>query len=162
MIIFSVPWYSRFSNKCLKVKSQRICKMDQHFKIRKLWKVENYDGVGMIKNTIQTVRPMSYFGFWNPGNFCLWNPGLWNPSHGIRNPTNDWNLDSKIHCQEIQKLSKTWNREFKTLKSPHMGQNSSLPRRCSYIFHHILWEGTKYKLPSNDWVGGYQNSSELK
>ena len=56
----------------------------------------------MIKNTIQTVRPMSYFGFWNPGNFCLWNPGLWNPSHGIRNLTNDWNLDSKIHCQEIQ------------------------------------------------------------
>ena len=60
--------------------------MDQHFKIRKLRKVENYDGVGMIKNTIQTVRPMSYFGFWNPGNFCLWNPGLWNPSHGIWTP----------------------------------------------------------------------------
>ena len=32
--------------------------------------------------------------FWNPGNFCLWNPE--SRVFGIRNPTNDWNPESKV------------------------------------------------------------------
>ena len=52
----------------------------------------------------------------------------WNPeSHerlesGLQNPL------------PMNPESTTWNREFKTLKLPHMGQNSSLPcGRCSYF-----------------------------
>ena len=54
------------------------------------------------------------FGFRNPGNVCLWNPesgkfcswnikksgilgfGMRNTAQGIRNPTNDWNPESKL------------------------------------------------------------------
>ena len=57
------------------------------------------------------------FEFQEPGNFCLWNPESgkfcsWNPDscfyfgiqntlQRIRNPTNDWNSESKFHCLRI-------------------------------------------------------------
>ena len=33
-------------------------------------------------------------GFWNPGKFAY---GIQNTAQGIRNPTKDWNLESKFH-----------------------------------------------------------------
>ena len=44
----------------------------------------------------------------DPANFCcgIWNPRLWNSteytSQGIRNPTNDWNPESKFHWLKIR------------------------------------------------------------
>ena len=41
--------------------------------------------------------------YWNPGPqifACrIRGFGILNPSHGIQNPTHNWHLDSKIHCQ---------------------------------------------------------------
>ena len=44
---------------------------------------------------------MREFGFRNAGNFCLGNlgSGIRNTGRGIRNPTNDWNPESKFHLQ---------------------------------------------------------------
>ena len=36
-------------------------------------------------------------------SFCLWNPKSGNFAGGIRNPTNDWNPESKFHWQRSQK-----------------------------------------------------------
>ena len=33
-------------------------------------------------------------------SFCLWNPQIWNTAQGIRNPTNDWNLESSSTDKE--------------------------------------------------------------
>ena len=53
----------------------------------------------------------------HPGSFCLWNPelakfflvewrilvfGIWNTAQGIRNPTYDWNPESKFHWQRLE------------------------------------------------------------
>ena len=35
--------------------------------------------------------------------------GIWNTAQGIRNPTNDWNPESKFYWQILK--SSTWNRE---------------------------------------------------
>ena len=53
------------------------------------------------------------FGFRNAGNFCLGNLGIGirNTGRGIRNPTNDWNPESKFHLQRLE--SCTWNPESK-------------------------------------------------
>jgi len=47
------------------------------------------------------------------------NIGFWNLEtvHGIRNPTNDWNLESKFHRQ-----SPAWNPESNTVLDTLMGQ----------------------------------------
>ena len=49
-------------------------------------------------------------GFWNPGNFYLWNSESRKKipeesrilGFGIRNPTDDWNAESKSHWQKIR------------------------------------------------------------
>ena len=46
-------------------------------------------------------------GFRNLGNFCLRNPESWvfgiqNTAQGIRNPTIDWNPESKFHWQRLE------------------------------------------------------------
>ena len=57
------------------------------------------------------------FGFRNAGNFCLGNLGIGirNRGRGIRNPTNDWNPESKFHLQRLE--SSTWNPES-TARNP--------------------------------------------
>ena len=45
-------------------------------------------------------------GFRNPRNFCFW---IRNTAQGIRNPTNNWNPESKFHWQRLE--SSTWNPE---------------------------------------------------
>ena len=56
-------------------------------------------------NPDSEIREISAFGIRNAGKFScrIVNPGLWNLEHGFRNPdpTNDWNLESKFHCQKI-------------------------------------------------------------
>ena len=62
--------------------------------------------------------------FRNPNNFCLWNLqpgkillmesgllgfGIRNTAQGIRNPTDDWEAESKFHWQRLE--SSTWNLE---------------------------------------------------
>ena len=44
-------------------------------------------------------------GFRNPGKFCLWNLESWaldSGAQGIRNPTKDWNPESKFHWQRVE------------------------------------------------------------
>ena len=53
----------------------------------------------------------------NSGNWEIFacgirNPGLWNPEYRIRNPTIDWNPESKFHWQKIEI---TWNPESKAV-----------------------------------------------
>ena len=61
----------------------------------------------------QGSRHVRESGFWNPGNFCLWNPEsgkfcesgilafeIRRAAQRIRNATNDWNLQS-IQVSEI-------------------------------------------------------------
>ena len=55
--------------------------------------------------------------------YGIWNPGLWNPHYSSRNPefpTNDWNLESKLHPQRLESgswnpESVTWNPRSKTV-----------------------------------------------
>ena len=71
-------------------------------------------------------RHVMEFGFWNPGNFCLWNSEsrkylfadsrilgveTLNTNQGIRNLTTDWNLESST----LNAGSKGWNPESKTV-----------------------------------------------
>ena len=49
-------------------------------------------------------------GFRNPGKFCLWNLESWaldSGAQGIRNPTKDWNPESKFHWQRVESSLKT-------------------------------------------------------
>ena len=53
-------------------------------------------------------------GFQNPGNFHLGESGILgflcqNTTQGIRNPSNDWNPESKFHRQRLK--SSAWNPE---------------------------------------------------
>ena len=46
--------------------------------------------------------------------------GIWNTAQGIRNPTNDWNPESKFHWQRLESSSwnpesTAWNPESKTV-----------------------------------------------
>ena len=74
---------------------------------------QNYLGV-LFTFTFLTVRGS---GFRNLGKICLWNhesrkillvkSGIL--GFGIRNPTNDWNQESRFHWQKLE--SSTWNLE---------------------------------------------------
>ena len=74
---------------------------------------QNYLGVSLTF-TFLTVRGS---GFRNLGKICLWNlesrkillvkSGIL--GFGIRNPTNDWNQESRFHWQKLE--SSTWNLE---------------------------------------------------
>ena len=74
---------------------------------------QNYLGV-LLTFTFITVRGS---GFRNLGKICLWNhesrkillvkSGIL--GFGIRNPTNDWNQESRFHWQKLE--SSTWNLE---------------------------------------------------
>ena len=44
-------------------------------------------------------------GFRNPGNFCQWNPGVWNPEYSCRNLESHWQLESGNRVP----LEKIWN-----------------------------------------------------
>ena len=48
-------------------------------------------------------------GIWENFACGIWNPGfgIRNTAQGIRNPTNDWNLESKFHWQRLK--SSTWS-----------------------------------------------------
>ena len=65
-----------------------------------------------LPNEPDCLYPLESWVIWISGNSCLWsaesitflptelqNPGLWNPEYNSRNrdPTNDWNLESKFH-----------------------------------------------------------------
>ena len=44
-------------------------------------------------------------GFLNPGKYCLWKLESWaldSGAQGIRNPTKDWNPESKFHWQRLE------------------------------------------------------------
>ena len=65
----------------------------------------------MCLNILPYVRELE---FRNPGNFLLVESeilgfGIRNTAQGIRNPTNDWNPESKFHWQKLE--SSTWNPE---------------------------------------------------
>ena len=84
------------------------------------------------------------FGVQNPGNFCLWPPESWALESRIqfKNPTNDWNPESKFHWQRsviqyMNKESTAWNPESRlpgiplhgVIDSPHW---DSVGRRIFY------------------------------
>ena len=57
-----------------------------------------------IRNSDSEIPEMFACGIRNLGKFCSWNIkksgilgfGMWNTAQGIRNPTNDWNPESKL------------------------------------------------------------------
>ena len=51
--------------------------------------------------------------------------GIRNTAHGIRNPTNDWNPESKFHWQRLE--SSTWNLESTTWNPESKTVLDSLP-----------------------------------
>ena len=55
------------------------------------------------QNPDSEIREFFAFGIRNPGF------GIWNTAHGFWNHTNDWNPESKFHCQKLD--SSTWNPE---------------------------------------------------
>ena len=89
----------------------------------------------------------------NAGKFCLWNPESWvcNPEYAqeIRNPTNDWNPESKFYRQILK--SSTWNPESKTILDPLIWSESlvfteatkwemvDLIRLPGYLSYHWMW-----------------------
>ena len=80
--------------------------------------------------------------FRNPGNFCSWNPesgkilllesgilglGPRNTAQGIRNPTKDWNLESKLYWNPVPGIRNSQRR----IQNPRL---SRLPLRTERIW----------------------------
>ena len=69
----------------------------------------------MQKNPDSRIREIFAWGILNTEKFCLLNPelnmgfGTRNVAQGNRNPTKDWNPESKFHCHRLE--SSTWNPE---------------------------------------------------
>ena len=69
----------------------------------------------MQKNPDCRIREIFAWGILNPEKFCSLNPelnmgfGTRNVAQENRNPTKDWNPESKFHCHRLE--SSTWNPE---------------------------------------------------
>ena len=70
--------------------------------------------------------------------------GIWNTSKGIRDPTKDWNPESKFHWQRLESRtwnpkSTPWNPESKTaLACPYMGLDREAGSRHGTTTHKKL------------------------
>ena len=103
-------------------------------------------------------------GIRNPWSFCLWNPGsgiflvlesailefgFQNAVQGIRNPTNDWNPESRFQWQRLESRTRNpestaWNPKSKTVLDSvtwcdlflgaSMGLGQAVQRRLLTIF----------------------------
>ena len=80
-----------------------------------------------LLNSSPNVRKSAILGF-----------GIWNTAQGIRNPTNDWNAESKCHWQRIQNPDPgIWNPRFGT-QNPRLSWIPLHGAKTQLSWHDVL------------------------